>query len=565
MKQRSSSATAKRAQLTTTASLAALGFSGVLLSGAAVAQERLPGVVDRPAVEAPGEVTQPQKLEPKKGPEMEKPEGAAEIVATLKSVKFSGTPILKEDVLQKVAAPYLNRPLTRADIARLKYDLTKRYYDEGYVLVKVTTPPQDLSAGVLEVTVYPGRIGELQIDNKGLSPRVAEAMSSRIVKGEVFNEKNVETAVKDLDDLTNIKSKLNLRPGKEFGTTDLLLTVEPAVEDVQAFMLDNYGSELTGKNVATLDLHKSNLFGMGETIGLNLRKSDDDLETALLDFVTPIGWRNVKLELNYLNSRNGIGDRLAALQATGKTERFGLAFSGRAINELERQVGWRVGLESRRHESFLAGTPESRDDISQAYAEGSYLKRAPNYVFYGNLRVTKGIDAFGANKEGDPLASRLNGDPEAWRALPTLYSNYRFTDNDYLQTIISGQVSSRTLLASDLFILGGYGSVRGFRPAQETGENGFQFSLEYNHQFAPVGGWVIKAGPFLDGGAVYNRIEPSAVDSHLYSLGLGAEAKSRPFKFGDTKLRLDWAHPVGSYNDPDVDNNTYYLRLTQNF
>lgn len=547
------------------ASLGVLGVSGTLFAATATAQVRLPGVVDRPVIEAPGEVTQPAKIEPKKGPELEKAEASAEVVATLKSVKFSGTPILDEKVLQKIAAPYLNRQLTRADIARLKYDLTKRYYDEGYVLVKVTTPAQDLAAGVLEVVVYPGRIGDLQINSTALNPKVANAMASRIVKGEPFNERKVETSVKDLDDLGNIKSRLNLSPGKEFGTTDLLLTVEPAAEDVQQFTLDNYGSDLTGKHVAALDLSKSNLFGMGETIGLNLRKSDDDLETVVLDYKTPIAWRNLKLELNYLNSRNSIGDRLAALDAKGKSERFSAALSGKVINELMRQVGWRAGIETRKHESFLANVPESKDDISQAYAEGSYLKRTPKYVVYANLRGTKGIDLFGASNAGDALLSRAQGDPRAWRLQPTIYNNFRINDNDSVQVIVLGQFASSTLLASDLFALGGYGSVRGFQPAQETGESGYQYSAEYSHQFATARGWTIKAGPFLDGGEVNNRVPGSAVDRKLVSVGLGIEGKATPFKAGESKLRFDWAHPVGSYQATTVDSDTYYLRFTQNF
>ena len=552
-------------------SLGVLGLSGTFFSAVVCAQVRLPGVVDRPAVEVPSEVKQPAKLEPKKEPEMERMEGAAEIVATLKSVKFSGTPILAEAVLQKIAASYLDRPLKREDIARLKYDLTKRYYDEGYVLVKVATPPQDLSKGVLEVVVYPGRIGELQIDNKELNQKVAEAMSSPIVQGDVFNERKVETAVKDIDDLANIKAKLNLRPGKEMGTTDLLLTVDPAAEDVQQFMLDNYGSDLTGKNVASLDLQKSNLLHRGETIGLSLRKSlnggQQDLRTASLDFKTPIGWRNLKLELNYLNSENDIGDRLSSLHASGKSERYGVALSGNVVNVLERGIGWRAGLEQRTHKSYIFdGQPESKDNISQAYVEGSYLKRAPVYAMYANLRAVKGIDAFGASNAGDALLSRAQGDPRAWRLQPTFYNNWRMRENDFLQFIFTGQLASRTLLASDLFVLGGYGSVRGFQPAQETGESGYQYSLEYGHQFAQTGAWTIKAGPFLDSGGVSSRVPGSNVDSHLTSVGLGVEGKAGFFKVGESKLRFDWAHPVGSYiGSSPISSNTLYLRYTQNF
>ena len=547
-----------------------LGIVGVFFCGVVDAQERLPGVVEKPPVEVPSEVKQPAEVEPKKEPELEKLEAPAELVATLKAVKFSGDIILNESVLQGVAAPYLNRPLKREDLARLKYDLTKLYYDKGYVLVKVTTPPQDLSEGVLGVVVYTGRIGEMEIDSKGLNPRIAGAMTRGIHKGEVFHEGTVESAVKDVDDIENIRAKLNLRPGKEFGTTDLLLTVEPVAEDVQNFMVDNYGSELTGKVVAALDLKKSNLFSLGESIRLNLRKSaegddEEELKSVFIEYKMPLGWRNLKLELNYLYSENEIGDRLVALNATGETKRFGAGLSGRLINTQQRQMGWRAGIETRTHESFLFDSPESKDDISQVYLEGSYLYRTPKYVFYSSMLLTKGVGIFGADRQGESDASRSSGNPRAWRLQPILYANFHLTDNGYLQTVFTGQLASDVLLASDLFVLGGYGSVRGMQVAQEAGEGGFQFSTEYSHKFVSTKTLEIKAGPFLDGGAVSNRVLDSSVDSELYSIGIGVEAKANLFKFGETKLRLDWGHPIGSYDSTIMDNDTFYFRLAQSF
>ena len=138
-------------------------------------------------------------------------------------------------------------------------------------------------------------------------------------------------------------------------------------------------------------------------------------------------------------------------------------------------------------------------------------------------------------------------------------------NKDYLQTVLLGQLASKTVLASDLFMLGGYGSVRGFQPAEETGESGLQFSMEYSHRFVTNERWDIRVGPFFDAGTVYNRIEGSSVDLQLYSLGIGIETKANLFKFGESKLRLDWAHPVGSYESPTVDDDTFYFRVSQNF
>ena len=34
---------------------------------------------------------------------------------------------------------------------------------------------------------------------------------------------------------------------------------------------------------------------------------------------------------------------------------------------------------------------------------------------------------------------------------------------------------------------------------------------------------------------------------------------------GDTSVRFDWAHPVGTYKDTNVGPNTFYVQLLQTF
>ena len=46
---------------------------------------------------------------------------------------------------------------------------------------------------------------------------------------------------------------------------------------------------------------------------------------------------------------------------------------------------------------------------------------------------------------------------------------------------------------------------------------------------------------------------------------LGHQSRQKITRIGTTGLRLDWAHPLGSYNDPNVDSNTFYVQLLQNF
>ena len=532
--------------------------------------QRLPGVVDRPTPTIPADI----ERQPADVPIPAAPRGEAVadpnqvLMQNLNQVMFKGFSVLDESVLQQAAAPFVGKSLTAADLAELKYAVTREFYDRGYVLVKAITPPQDVSDGILEVVIYEAQIGSIEIlDNDAISPYLVRQLSKRVESGEVFREGPVESMVNDVNDLAGVSASVNLRPGSQVGTTDMVLQVQPVNDDVQRFTVDNYGSELTGDIVGMAQLQKSNLLGWGETFRFVGRKSDEDLWSVLVGATIPTGLRNIKMDLDFLHSENEIGDRLAALNASGETTYFGVGFSSAIINQRSQKFTVRTGFEYRDIESFLFDVTESEDKLRQFYVEGNYLWNWTNTVGYASLRLVQGVDIFGASSEGDPMASRLGGDPQATRLQPLIYLGHRVSDNGMLKALFTGQWASDKLLAGDLFVLGGYGSVRGFESAQELGEGGVLMNLEYQHRVFQHGVWSVLVGPFLDAGKVFNKIDNVTVDETLASAGIGVEISTTPslWNYGDSNLRFDWAHTLGSYDSPQIDDNSYYFRFTQTF
>jgi hemolysin activation/secretion protein len=548
-----------------------LALPGLTLStalSAAPPAAILPGVVDRPPVELPPVLSEDRVEVPVAQPQPLQPAAAGgEPVATLTRVSFEGTLLLKEQQLQAVAAPFLNRPVTSSDIAQLKYELTSLYFKNGYVLVKVTTPPQDLAGGTLKVVVVAGRIGNITVNNDALHESIASTRLGPIRSGEVFNERTVESALQDIKDFNNIDSSVSLRPGSETGTTDLAVQIEKAAldQDVQVFTLDNYGSKFTGETVARLSLQKSNLLGIGETLGITGRKSEDDFWAVQGEAILPLPLRNLQLELDYLKSDNSIGDVFSSLDSEGESEVYQAAVSSALINQRQRKLVVRGGIERGKYESFLANIPETSDTITRLYAESSYTMRKSRLVSFFSLRASKGVDALGADDKGDPDASRLTGDPRAWSFESLLYTNLRLTGRDYVQAILQGQYATTTVLSSDLFTIGGYGSVRGYEPAQSTGDSGAALNVDLYRQFDMPDRWYAQAGPFVDYGYVHNRVAGSTLENNLWSAGLGAEFNYRHSHKLTSKLRIDWAHPLAHKDLPQVDDDTLYARFTQLF
>lgn len=558
--------------------LTATVLSTVLFPISALAVTQQPGVIDRPVpeVKVPKNysIGTKQAAPLEAAPSVEKVVGQNEVVANIRQVKFSGASVVSEDELQDAAASYLNRSLTKQDVANLKYDLTKLFYDRGYILVKVTTPPQDLSKGVMEVKIYEAQVGEVRVKNEGVvSPWVVSGATSRVATGDVFHEKAVESMISDINDLGGVAASVALAPGKQFGQTDLNVNLTETDDDTNYVSVDNYGSPLTGRTVGTVYLEKNNLLGIGENLHASVRQSagEGDLTSISAGTELPTGLKNTKLKLDVLHSENEIGGRLSALEASGETNSLTTALSSNLINTRNQKATVDVGVEARTHEATndrgpIGDARDSKDDIRQAFINGSYLHRNNHGVFYGAAKVTRGIDIFDANSKGDVDATNANADPETVIFNPSLYANVfsPFSDGSF-KLGLNGQMAGDELLSSDLFVLGGYGSVRGFEPAQETGENGWRYSVQYDHNVISGENYEVKAGPFVEGGHVSTKGPVDPVDSSLHSAGLGVEVVADLIQTGPTKFRFDWAHPIGDYDSPTVDNNVWYFRVSQDF
>jgi hemolysin activation/secretion protein len=117
--------------------MAALALLGLLIASSGAwaqsAVNRLPGVIDRPTPEV-NLPPLPRPLPPLVGaPTPQTVPDANAPIPIITQVTFSGNTVESTARLQKVVAPYLNRKLTRGDLAQLKYDITRLYYEDGYI------------------------------------------------------------------------------------------------------------------------------------------------------------------------------------------------------------------------------------------------------------------------------------------------------------------------------------------------------------------------------------------------------------------------------------------------
>ncbi|MGZ8997777.1 MAG: ShlB/FhaC/HecB family hemolysin secretion/activation protein, partial [Allosphingosinicella sp.] len=125
-----------------------------------------------------------------------------------------------------------------------------------------------------------------------------------------------------------------------------------------------------------------------------------------------------------------------------------------------------------------AGVKERDDRIATVSAGLNAVGRVGEGWLRSHLRVEQGVDAFGATRNGDPLASRDDGDAVFTKlAFSTQYAtplSSRFS----LALAMEGQVSSRALLSSAEMGLGGKSFLRGYDYRELSGDRGVAASAE---------------------------------------------------------------------------------------
>ncbi len=484
----------------------------------------------------------------------------------LNSITFNGSTVLTSEELNAIGDRYLDRPITGNDIERLKFDVTKAYADKGNILVKVATPANGLGTPNLIVNIYEGKVGRVIVESNAIAHYVPEAFGHDLA-GKVFDERQATEVVNDLNEIKNINSSITLKPGLEPITTDIILNVQDQLgEDENYIGVDNYGAKLTGEIGADIHLEKSNALGLGEKLDFDGRVSEENLWGAGGGIKIPTGFWNTYAEAEYNYSENEIGDRLAFLGVEGESHIGQVAISGNLINDNANKVNLRSGLQVRNHKSLLNGSTNDYDKLRKLFIEGSYLGLRADTLWLASARLSKGMDFLGASKKGEARRTRVQGDPEAWILEPTFFVRHNVTNNDFLKFFARGQLADDILLSSDLFTIGGYGSVRGFQPAQETGERGVSATAEYVHKFDLAEAMYIELGPWFDIGWVDNELANQTVEDTLYSAGLGAKFGANFLSVGETSVRVDWAHPLSDTDGyTDVDDDSFYFRVQQDF
>ncbi len=275
--------------MTAQARLCSTALSGALMLAAAA----LPGVALAQAIERnlpPAEVSQPQEiLAPNATPGSQ---DATPIGPALKGLLLLGprdgvrtapvtdvapglVPRLNTPEAWSLLRPYLGKPLSRKLIAEIEATIARFYRQAGYPFVSISTPPQVIGGGVLQVRVVEFRDGTVKVT--GVKGRTAERVREgvRLQPGQTVNAPDLSADLDWLNRNPFHHVEAIFSPGDTLGRTDLdLQTTQTKPWQVYAGY-SNSGSSATGYDRYLLGGQVGGLIGPGSLLSYQFTASPD--------------------------------------------------------------------------------------------------------------------------------------------------------------------------------------------------------------------------------------------------------------------------------------------------
>jgi hemolysin activation/secretion protein len=421
---------------------------------------------------------------------------------------------------------WLHRPLDAVGLAALADEILIHYDGEGYPVVLVEVPEQDLSKGVLELRVEIGRFGEIGVSRPKYGNPAKIQKGLRLRPGDLVRRAAIDSQTAWYGRTVFRKPRLFVSPGAEPATADLLIGFEEMKPWRVAAGYENSGPDILGRDRFLLGVvgwtPGDHLLAWQSVVGMPA----SSLLANALRWEIPFHASHQLLQVDaaYAEVRSRYSTGGIPVESEGSSWSLG------ALHKvpLPSLWGWRqtvgAGFEIKGTDQFLlfgggAISPgevvfvhgKLSHELARSWESGAASFENTLYAAPGSLGGKNEDPAF---KAYDPAADssyvfgRMNA--EGWWSPGADWQ---------LRLRAGAQLADSRLLPAEQFAAGGYQTVRGAAEREFAADCGWNASFELvSPLLSPVKGCDLRLLGFFDHAALDQRGGPQ---SSLSGTGLG--------------------------------------------
>lgn len=436
--------------------------------------------------------------------------------------------------------------------------ITNRYIGDGFITSRALINKQSLKDGMLTITVVEGRVSNIKPngDDKKAYGKGELATAFPQAKGKILNLRAIEQGADQLARMSKASPSIDIAPGTEPGTSDVLVKRNPASRWLRStLILDNDGYQRTGQRQGTAIVDADSVLGVGDVWSLYFQQSDSGqsnrLARAFGGFVSlPHGWWTLSLSAGRYNYRSVLeGDGFTA-STSGRTWNTSASLDRMIFRDAKNTLVLSGGLAMTDTTNFIETV--RLESSSYRIVSAKFGARWQRRIGESQLRVSgsydRGLDVLGAHTFNTGKGG-ATGKFNLFEADAILVSPFSIGPTKLSNTlIVRGQWSLDNLFASQRLSIGGPSTVRGFNDDGLSGRSGFSLREQINVGIlqtaakSPVLRTSVTGFLGYDIGAIKAQENDPFERGVIHSAVAGLRAQSRHL-FGEVGLAVPISFP----------------------
>jgi len=428
-------------------------------------------------------------------------------------IVLEGVSLVNVTDLERMISPQLDRDLSLRELRSLAAQVAAFYEERGF-FARVTLPAQDITDGVVRISVAEARVGRLKVESRPgavLDPvHVERFVSSRLRSGEPLSLKAFERALLLANDIPGADVVGSLSQGTEHGETDLLIESRASKRIAGYAGASNSGSRATGVAQVTASAVLNSIAGAGEQLVVVGAKTEG-MTFGRVEVSRPIGYDGLRASLFGSQMRYRLLGAFSELDARGRTSIWGGDARYALLRSPNMNLTVHAGLERSHYSDYTLGirlhekvlkvgtlgvTGDANDDVGGGSRTVISLQASAVHLDLSRSPLDELIDSFGPSAQG--LGIKVILDATRIQNVPT-----QLNRSLYARLNLTLQAADSNLDSSQKMSLGGPTGVRGYPPGEAPGDMGARMAVELHTRFGQG-----DAFAFIDAGYVVQHAKP---------------------------------------------------------
>lgn len=405
--------------------------------------------------------------------------GSDDRCVTIKSVNLKGLTLYDEREFAETVKALVGDCIRVSQIDEALRFITNRYISDGFVTSRAVVGPQDLSSGVLEIFLVEGVLSSIRSAEGGYAKRPLHTAFGGL-QGRNLNLRQIEQGVDQLARLSSYEPSIDIEPGDEPGTSNLLVMRNRIGREWRpSISLDNDGSANTGRYQLTAGLDLDNALGVADYWSFyytrDLKNDPAVGNVSVGGFVSiPYGWWTLTLSGGKFRYNSVLSGNDQSFASAGESWNSSVSLENMVYRDADTKfsLNWALGLQDT--ENTIQGIRLSSSSYRQVTGTLNMRlqKRLRDALVGIDLGISRGINILGANS-ADTGPGGATIEARRLTAAVTYQSKLSAWNQtlDY-NAILRGQAAIDPAFSSGRFSLGGSSTVRGFRDDGISGRYG---------------------------------------------------------------------------------------------